>query len=31
MNKVGRRWSLAGSMLLCGLTCAIGGFLPTGM
>lgn len=28
MNKLGRRISLAGSLLLCGVTCIAGGFVP---
>ncbi|GAB0092693.1 organic cation transporter protein [Sergentomyia squamirostris] len=27
MNKVGRRWSLGVSLLLCGFTCILGGFI----
>lgn len=30
MNKIGRRWALAGSYLLCSFTCAAGGFVPQG-
>lgn len=30
MNKIGRRWSLAGSYFLCAITCAAGGFVPQG-
>lgn len=30
MNKIGRRWALAGSLLLCSFTCAAGGFVPQG-
>jgi MFS transporter, OCT family, solute carrier family 22 (organic cation transporter), member 4/5 len=30
MNKIGRRWSLGGSLLLCGLTCLAGGFVTEG-
>jgi hypothetical protein len=28
MNKVGRRISLSASLLLCGVTCIAGGFVP---
>lgn len=28
MNKLGRRISLAASLLLCGVTCIAGGFVP---
>lgn len=28
MNKIGRRFSLASSLLLCGVTCIAGGFVP---
>lgn len=31
MNKIGRRWSLAGSLLLCAFTCVAGGFVPQGI
>lgn len=31
MNKIGRRWSLAGSLLLCSFTCFAGGFVPQGI
>lgn len=31
MNKIGRRWSLAGSLLLCALSCIAGGFAPQGL
>ena len=27
MKKTGRRWSLGGSLLLCGITCVLGGFV----
>lgn len=30
LNKIGRRWALAGSYLLCAFTCAAGGFVPQG-
>lgn len=30
MNKIGRRWSLAGSLLLCAITCAAGAFVTVG-
>lgn len=30
MNKIGRRWSLAGSLLLCGITCIAGAFITEG-
>lgn len=30
MNKFGRRWSLAGSLLLCAIACVAGGFVPHG-
>lgn len=30
MNSIGRRWSLAGSLLLCAFTCAAGGFISHG-
>lgn len=30
MNKIGRRWSLAGSLFLCAVTCAAGGFVVAG-
>lgn len=30
MNKIGRRWSLAGSLLMCAFTCAAGGFVQQG-
>lgn len=30
MNWIGRRWSLAGSLLLCAFTCACGGFISHG-
>lgn len=30
MNKIGRRWSLAGSLLLCAVTCVAGGFVHHG-
>lgn len=30
MNKIGRRWSLAGSLLLCAFTCMAGGFISQG-
>lgn len=30
MNWIGRRWSLAGSLLLCAFTCALGGFISHG-
>lgn len=30
MNRIGRRWSLAGSLLLCSFTCAAGGFVHHG-
>ncbi|XP_037914472.1 organic cation transporter protein isoform X1 [Hermetia illucens] len=30
MNKIGRRWSLAGSLFLCAICCAAGGFLTDG-
>lgn len=30
MNKIGRRWALAGSYFLCAITCAAGGFVPQG-
>lgn len=30
MNKIGRRWSLAGSLLLCGITCIAGAFVTEG-
>lgn len=29
MNKIGRRWSLAGSLLLCGITCILSGSVPS--
>lgn len=28
MNKIGRRMSLTSSLLLCGVTCIAGGFIP---
>jgi MFS transporter, OCT family, solute carrier family 22 (organic cation transporter), member 4/5 len=28
MNKIGRRLSLTSSLLLCGITCIAGGFIP---
>lgn len=31
MNKIGRRRSLAGSLLLCGFTCAAGAYVPEGI
>lgn len=31
MNKMGRRWSLAGSLLLCAITCIAGAFVPDGL
>lgn len=31
MNKIGRRWSLGGSLLLSGLASVLGGFVPEGM
>lgn len=31
MNKIGRRWSLAASLLLCGVTCLAGAFVTEGM
>lgn len=30
MNKIGRRWSLAGSLLLCAITCVAGAFVTVG-
>lgn len=30
MNKIGRRWALAGSLLMCAFTCFAGGFIPHG-
>lgn len=30
MNKIGRRWSLAGSLFLCGVTCMGGAFVTEG-
>jgi hypothetical protein len=30
MNRLGRRWSLAGSLLLCGVTCIAAVFVPQG-
>jgi len=30
MNRLGRRWSLCGSLLLCTATCVAGVFVPTG-
>lgn len=30
MNKIGRRWSLAGSLLMCAFTCVAGGFVHQG-
>lgn len=30
MNHLGRRWSLAGSFLLCAFTCVSGGFVHHG-
>lgn len=31
MNKIGRRWALAGSLLMCAFTCVLGGFVHHGM
>lgn len=31
MNRIGRRWSLSGSLFLCGLTCTGGAFVSEGM
>lgn len=30
MNKLGRRFSLSGSLLICGITCVCGGFVTPG-
>lgn len=30
MNKIGRRWALAASLLLCAFTCVAGGFVSQG-
>ncbi|XP_059619885.1 solute carrier family 22 member 3 isoform X2 [Phlebotomus argentipes] len=30
MNKIGRRWSLSSSLLLCAVTCVLGGFIDAG-
>lgn len=30
MNKIGRRWSLAGSLLVCAVTCMLGAFITVG-
>lgn len=30
MNKIGRRWAIAGSYLLCSFSCTAGGFVPPG-